>query len=210
MPGGSTAAPAAAGAPAAAADSYPCPAVRADPVLAAAYDVMLDVGPRRATLAEVARRAGVSRMTLYRRHAQLRTLVSEVLTAELTMVLAQAASAAEAGTDAERIAGVVARAGRAIGTHPLMLRIIELDPQALLPVLVERRGSTQRVAEQMLTEMLISSGDGSVRQSDPQAMARAIVTATSAFIYTERLARAEGDDTRRWSELELMVRSYLS
>ena len=64
----------------------PSAAVAADPVLAAGYDVLLDVGPGKATMAEVARRAGISRMTLYRRHDQMRTLISEVLTAELTAI----------------------------------------------------------------------------------------------------------------------------
>ena len=73
----------------------PSAAVAADPVLAAGYDVLLDVGPGKATMAEVARRAGISRMTLYRRHDQMRTLISEVLTAELAVVMAD--SVANAG-----------------------------------------------------------------------------------------------------------------
>lgn len=191
-------------------DSAPCAAVRADPILAAAYDVLLDVGPARATLTEVARRAGVSRMTVYRRYAQLRTLVSEVLTFELVTLLDVAAAQATGSNDAVRIAETVSGAAEAIAGHPLMLRLISLDPAALLPQLVTRRGSTQRAAEGMLAAMLRASSDGSIRTRDPELTARIVVTAASAFVYTESLARSEGDRGERWEEFTTMIGAYLS
>lgn len=195
---------------AAAEASAPCAAVRADPVLAAAYDVLLDVGPGKATLTEVARRAGVSRMTLYRRHSQLRTLVSEVLTAELVTLLDEAARTAAGDDDAARIAATVSGASRAIAGHPLMLRLIALDPATLLPQLVTRRGSTQQAAEVLLAAMLRESRDGSVRANDPELTARIVGTAASAFIYTESLARSEGDDGTRWNEFTRMIEGYIA
>lgn len=188
----------------------PSPAVRSDPILAAAYEVLLDVGPARATLTEVARRAGVSRMTVYRRYAQLRTLVSEVLTHELVTLLDIAAKQAGGPTDAARIAATVSGAAEAIAGHPLMLRLITLDPAALLPQLVTRRGSTQRVAEGMLAAMLRECRDGSVQTGDPELTARIVVTAASAFVYTESLARSEGDQGQRWTEFTVMIGAYLS
>jgi AcrR family transcriptional regulator len=196
--------------PLAAADAAPCAQVRSDPILAAAYDVLLDVGPARATLTEVARRAGVSRMTVYRRSAHLRTLVSEVLTHELVTLLDIAQRGAEGNTDATRIAATVSSAAQAIAGHPLMLRLIALDPAALLPQLVTRRGSTQRAAEAMLATMLRSSSDGSIRSRDPELTSRIVVTAASAFIYTESLARSEGDRGERWDEFAAMIGGYLS
>ncbi len=188
----------------------PSSAVRSDPILAAAYEVLLDVGPARATLTEVARRAGVSRMTVYRRYAQLRTLVSEVLTHELVTLLDIAAKQADGPTDAARIAETVSGAAEAIAGHPLMLRLITLDPAALLPQLVTRRGSTQRVAEGMLAAMLRECSDGSVQTGDPELTARIVVTAASAFVYTESLARSEGDEGQRWTEFTRMIGAYLS
>ena len=49
-------------------------------ILDAVQESVLDVGLRRTTLAEVARRAGVSRMTVYRLHEDLDTLVAALLT----------------------------------------------------------------------------------------------------------------------------------
>lgn len=196
--------------PVEAANSAPCLEVRSDPILAAAYDVLLDVGPARATLTEVARRAGVSRMTVYRRYAQLRTLVSEVLTHELVTLLDIAQRGATGDTDAIRIAATVSDAAEAIAGHPLMLRLIALDPAALLPQLVTRRGSTQRAAEAMLAAMLRAGSDGSIRSRDPELTARIVVTAATAFIYTESLARSEGDQGERWDEFTVMIGGYLS
>src|SRR3954471_24945604 len=53
-----------------------------DAYLDAARDCILDVGWRRTTLTEVARRAGVSRMTIYRTWADMPTLLSDLMTRE--------------------------------------------------------------------------------------------------------------------------------
>ena len=53
-----------------------------DPVLDAAREVVLAVGVRRTTLTEVARRAGLSRMTIYRRWPDVRALVADLMTRE--------------------------------------------------------------------------------------------------------------------------------
>src|SRR6201990_1936899 len=53
-----------------------------DAYLDAARACILDVGWRRTTLTEVARRAGVSRMTIYRTWADMPTLLGDLMTRE--------------------------------------------------------------------------------------------------------------------------------
>ena len=53
-----------------------------DSYLDAARDCILDVGWRRTTLTEVARRAGVSRMTIYRTWGDMPQLLSDLMTRE--------------------------------------------------------------------------------------------------------------------------------
>ena len=53
-----------------------------DAYLDAARACILDVGWRRTTLTEVARRAGVSRMTIYRAWADMPTLLGDLMTRE--------------------------------------------------------------------------------------------------------------------------------
>ncbi|MGH2970425.1 MAG: helix-turn-helix domain-containing protein, partial [Solirubrobacteraceae bacterium] len=58
-----------------------------DAVLDAARACVLAVGFRRTTFSDVARRAGVSRMTLYRRFPDLETLLSSLMTREFGRVV---------------------------------------------------------------------------------------------------------------------------
>src|SRR3954447_12870484 len=61
-----------------------------DPVLDAARECVLAVGVRRTTFSDVARRAGVSRMTLYRRFGDLEALLSALMTREFGRLVAAA------------------------------------------------------------------------------------------------------------------------
>ena len=62
-------------------------------MLEAARACVLAVGVRRTTFSDVARRAGVSRMTLYRRFPDLETLLSTLMTCEFGRVVEEARAA---------------------------------------------------------------------------------------------------------------------
>src|SRR3982751_925537 len=130
-----------------------------DELLDAARDCVLAVGLRRTTLTDVARRAGVSRMTLYRRWPDMTTMVADLMTREVGVLTAAATALAEgrgadadhspdlspadaeAGPARERLVAAIVAAARALRHHPLFQRIVELDPEILLPYLVHRRGT---------------------------------------------------------------------
>ena len=76
-----------------------------DSYLDAARDCILDVGWRRTTLTEVARRAGVSRMTIYRTWADMPQLLGDLMTREWGGVVAD--SLAEEDRDAPTIERLV-------------------------------------------------------------------------------------------------------
>src|SRR6478736_4413276 len=63
-----------------------------DAYLDAARDCILDVGWRRTTLTEVARRAGVSRMTIYRTWGDMPTLLGDLMTREWADLVEQVRS----------------------------------------------------------------------------------------------------------------------
>ena len=79
----------------------------ADLYLDAARDCVLDVGWRRTTLTEVARRSGVSRMTIYRTWSDMPTLLADLMTREWGEVVAATLTAEEETIAAELIAGAV-------------------------------------------------------------------------------------------------------
>src|SRR3978361_1661723 len=62
-----------------------------DAYLDAARAAILAVGRSRTTLTDIARRAGVSRMTLYRRWPDTQTLLADLMTREWGRVVAEAA-----------------------------------------------------------------------------------------------------------------------
>src|ERR1700722_18332662 len=69
------------------------PDVTETAILDAAAACVLAFGVRRTSLSDVARRAGVSRPTVYRRWPDLRALVADLMTRELATVFAGASSA---------------------------------------------------------------------------------------------------------------------
>src|SRR5580698_7955990 len=66
-------------------------------ILDAAYDLVLAIGMRRLTMADIARQAGVSRATLYRRWPNVAAVVAELMTREFGMLTAPLAGGGLAG-----------------------------------------------------------------------------------------------------------------
>src|SRR3954468_12978768 len=110
-----------------------------EPVLAATRAAVLAVGVRRTTLTDVARRAGVSRMTLYRLVPDVSTLILEVMSREFAALIAAAEAAARRRRTARaRIAATTAALVRLLHEEPLFRRVLDVDPELLLPYLTDR------------------------------------------------------------------------
>jgi AcrR family transcriptional regulator len=173
-------------------------------MLEAARACVLAVGVRRTTFSDVARRAGVSRMTLYRRFPDLETLLSTLMTWEFGRVVADARAAAAGGTCRERAVAMVTNAARRLHEDSLFDRLLDVDPELLLPYVTVRLGGMQRMAVAGLAaELEAGAGDGSVRGGDPETLARGIELIARGFV----LARDPGLDA--WGELAHAVDGYL-
>jgi AcrR family transcriptional regulator len=192
----------------------------ADPPAAyldAARACILDVGWRRTTLTEVARRAGVSRMTIYRAWPDMPAVLGDLMTRELGEVVAHAvhdadAALGEAATAADRIVAEVVSTTRALRDNELFVRIVELDPELLLPYLLTRRGRSQEaIAQHTAGRLREGQRDGSVRDGDPVSIARALLLATHGFVLSAHTMVDDlvGEDALD-RELELLVRNVVS
>jgi AcrR family transcriptional regulator len=172
-------------------------------VLDAARECVLAVGVRRTTFSDVARRAGVSRMTLYRRFPDLETVLSALMTREFGRVVEEARAAAESDASVrERAVAMVAGAAERLHADPLFDRLLDVDPELLLPYVTLRLGGMQRMAVAGLAAEL-RGADGSVRDGDPEVLARGVELMARGFV----LARDPGIDA--WAELARAVDGYL-
>src|SRR5438552_9149675 len=108
-------------------------------VLEAARECVATVGVRRTTVADVARRAGASRMTVYRMFPDAGTLWSTLLTREFAEVIRHAeAAAAHLPTARQRLVETTAVGLSSVAADPVVRRVLELDPELLVPYIVER------------------------------------------------------------------------
>src|SRR4051812_9503090 len=192
--------------------------------LDAARACILDVGWRRTTLTEVARRAGVSRMTIYRTWPDMPTLLGDLMTREWSEVVSGAVTVADTAvraaggaggveaSAADRIVAEVVGTVKALRDNELFLRIVELDPVLLLPYLLTRRGRAQQaIAELTADRLREGQADGSVRAGDPVAIARALLLATHGFVLSAHtMVDDEVDEEALDAELGHLVRGAVT
>ena len=151
--------------------------------LDAARACILDVGWRRTTLTEVARRAGVSRMTIYRAWPDMGRLLGDLMTREWGDVVAAITDGPSAGSPADRLVTALVGGVRALRDNELFVRIVELDPELLLPYLLARRGRSQDAILGLVEEWVRAGQQtGDVRSGDPVAIARGLVLTTHGFV----------------------------
>ena len=115
------------------------------------------------TMADIARHAEVSRATLYRRWPNVQAVVAALMTREWTIALVSAFQPDAVDGRARLVEGVVEVVAKT-RMHPLMRKIVELDPEFLTPYLMERRGSST-VAHLALVEAGIRRGRPTARSA---------------------------------------------
>lgn len=165
---------------------------------------VLDVGLRRTTLADVARRAGVSRMTVYRQFDDLEALVAALLTREVSALLAEVEEeVAPLATSRERVVEACVRTAERLREHALYRRLLDVDPEMLLPFVFDRFGSSQRIARELVVQTL-TGADDSVRPLDAETAATAVLLVCQSFVFS---ARVIGQDELK--ELRHVLDGYL-
>ncbi|MDQ6641668.1 MAG: TetR/AcrR family transcriptional regulator [Actinomycetota bacterium] len=185
-------------------------------VLDAARASILAVGWRRTTLTDVARRAGVSRMTLYRRWPDMHGLLGDLMTREWTTAMRAATGAASREESLlEQVRRCVVQVARAIREDELFAKIIDVDPELLLPYLLVRRGRSQELVLVML-EPLLEQGQRrhEIRPGDPALIARTLLLAAQGFTLSVQTMtdahRAAPRAADFDAELAILVERYLA
>ncbi|KOV89738.1 TetR/AcrR family transcriptional regulator [Nocardia sp. NRRL S-836] len=170
-----------------------------DALLDATRECVLEVGVRRTTLTDVAKRAGVSRMTLYRRFPDVDHLVRALMTREFAALLDRTNGR---GNAREQLVSRAVDAIRLLGANPLMQRVLQLDAELMLPYLVDRLGSTQRLVEEFLVAQVEAGHvDGSIRFGDAKTQARVVLLTTQGMVLSTRPATSGLDPAALLDEL---------
>lgn len=179
-------------------------------LLDATRAAILDFGVRRTTLTDVARRAGVSRMTVYRRYPDVQALLRELMTREFGDLLERMGREAEGPTARDRLVRALVTGVGALREHPLFQKVMVAEPELLLPYVFARMGGTQH-AGLALIEREIAAGlkDGSIAARDPRALAQAVLLLEQSFVLSVGIAE-DVSLKRLLAELERLLTAALA
>lgn len=156
-------------------------------VLDGAYEQFCRMGIRRSTMEDVAKRAGVSRITVYRRFTTKDALVEHVVRREFRRYFDQFRhDIRQARTAADRVVVGFVSALQAIRRNPLIGGLLAVEPDVLVPAMIRDGGRTlaavQRfVAGQLRREQLAGNVSAEV---DVELVAELMARVSSSVLLT--------------------------
>lgn len=176
-------------------------------VLDAAYDLFCQRGIQRTTMDDVARRAGLSRITVYRRTSSKEALVEQVVLREFRRYLDQfLLDVARARSVEERVVTGFVSSLRAIRSNPLIGGLIAAEPQTLVPTLEMSGRALATVSQFVAGQLRREQAAGNVgRGIDVDMVAEVMVRLTTSFLLTPS-ERVDLDDD---AQLRDVARRYL-
>jgi AcrR family transcriptional regulator len=178
-----------------------------DRILAAAADCVLAFGVDRVTLAEIARRAGVSRPTVYRRWPDTRSVLAALLTSRVIGVLDDVPSQ-KIGREAlvERILTVAERLRR----DDVIMSVLRSAPDLAMIYIAERLGTSQQVLlDAVAADIKLAQEEGSVRPGDPRHLAAMCLLITQSTIQSGQIVAPILDADALATELAHSLNGYL-
>ncbi|MDD4865809.1 MAG: TetR/AcrR family transcriptional regulator [Mycobacterium sp.] len=175
-------------------------------ILSAAASCVVHFGVDRVTLAEIARRAGVSRPTVYRRFPDTRSIVAALLTRHVAAVIRDAPLL---GDDRESLVAQIVTVAGLLRDDELVTAVLNSE---LVPTyIVERLETSQHMLIDALAERLrTAQRHGSVRGGDALQMAAMVLLITQSTIQSAQIVRPILDADALAAELARALNGYLS
>ncbi len=157
-----------------------------DRVAAAALDEFAEHGIRRTSMEDVARRAGVSRMTVFRRFASRQRLIEIVIAREVHRGMQELDLLWEgAQTLEDRLVAGFEFAGRYVRGHPLFDRLLHSEPEVLLPPLTLDGGPVLELYRSLIAHRLKAEVNaGRAATSDIDGVAEVIARLAISLLLT--------------------------
>ena len=157
-----------------------------DRVAAAALEEFAEHGIRRTSMEDVARRAGVSRMTVFRRFASKQRLVEIVIAREVHRGMQELDLLWEgAETLEDRLVAGFEFAGRYVRGHPLFDRLLRSEPDVLLPPLTLDGGPVLELYRSLIANRLKAEVNaGRAASTDIDGVAEVIARLAISLLLT--------------------------
>lgn len=153
-------------------------------ILDAALALVAATGFKNLTMDDVARRAGLGRMTVYRRFGGRSALIEALAVRECRRCLARIGAAIDPdGSPSDRIAALTAATLAVIREHPLLERLARFEPEALLFELTRDDSAVFRLVREFLIELIIQGqAEGELAGDDPQLLAELALRLGASFV----------------------------
>lgn len=158
-------------------------------ILDAALDRFSTFGIRRTTMDDISSAAGVGRATLYRRFAGRDEIVRAVILREMYRFISEVdASVQEIDDPAQRFVEGFLATMREARQQPLMSRLIEIEPDLLLPFLtVEALPALELARDYLAAQLHESQADGAIAADvDVDVVAEMLVRLCQSLLLTPK------------------------
>lgn len=160
-------------------------------VLDGALEAFLDLGMRRTSMGDIARRSGISPATLYRRFASKSAVVQAVGLREVRRFLADAddllAELNDQGADVETLLTELGYAViDGIRRNKLLQRLLRTEPEIVLPLLTTNGGPVVALGREYLTDFMHRlQGQGRLPAYDVEPLAEVMARLAVSFALTQ-------------------------
>ncbi|WP_328357866.1 TetR/AcrR family transcriptional regulator [Mycobacterium sp. NBC_00419] len=179
-----------------------------DRIMTAAASCLRDYGVERVTLAEIARRAGVSRPTIYRRWPDTRAILASLLTDRITGTW-KSIPARRPGRE-----GLVARiveVARRLRDDELIVSVLRSAPDLAMVYIAGRLGTSQQILIDLVEdELRAGQADGSVRAGDVRQMSAMVLLIAQSSIQSAAIVETILDTQALAIELARVLNGYLA
>jgi AcrR family transcriptional regulator len=176
-------------------------------ILDAAAACVLAYGVERMTLTEIARRARVSRPTIYRRWPDIRWVLAELLTVRIAGVLD---AVPIGGGGREDLVKRVVAVAEHLRRDEVVMSVLHNAPNLAMVYITERLGTSQQILIDALAEALKhAQQDGSVRPAEPRQLAAMCLLITQSAIQSAQMVEPILDAEALAVELAHSLNGYL-
>ncbi|HWE33141.1 MAG TPA: TetR/AcrR family transcriptional regulator [Solirubrobacteraceae bacterium] len=181
-------------------------------ILDAALELAAASGLKHLTMDDVAKRARVGRMTVYRRFGSKATLLDALAVREARRCLRQIAGALDPTAPIDqRFADLFVATLKVIREHPLLQRLARVEPDALVLELTRDDSAVFRLVLDFLTGWItVAQHSGDLPPADPAPLAELALRLGASFVLIPESVIALADDEAAGRTIRALVAPLLA